>query len=283
MAKKERVKLGDRSYDILIGPKLLGSVGKHVAKIAGRALVISNKRIYRLYGKVLGKALDGSGVDSTVLLLPDGEKYKTSASVAKIHDRLIKDRFDRDSVIIALGGGVIGDIAGFASATYLRGIRFVQVPTTLLSQVDSSVGGKTGVNHPKGKNLIGAFHQPSVVLADTDTLNTLPKAEILCGVAEVIKYGCIADGRFFKFLERNMEALLALEPDVTAQVVKMSCRIKADVVSNDEMEKGRRAILNFWSYYGTCYRGCNRVQKVPSWVCRGDGHENCRDTFADER
>ncbi len=245
MNKKERVELGDRSYDIVIGPKLLSVAGDKVARIADRVLIVSNRQIFNLYGKTLGNGLGISGFQWDKFLLPDGEKYKTSASVAKIHDRLIKDRYDRDSVIVALGGGVIGDIAGFAAAIYLRGIRFIQIPTTLLAQVDSSVGGKTGVNHPKGKNLIGAFHQPSIVLADIDTLKTLPRAEILCGITEVIKYGCIASGRFFRYLEQNMDALLALKPDVVAHVVKTSCRIKADIVSDDEKEKGRRAVLNF--------------------------------------
>ncbi|HEB72776.1 MAG TPA: 3-dehydroquinate synthase, partial [Nitrospirae bacterium] len=201
--------------------------------------------VYGLYGQKLAQGLDKVGVRWEALLLPDGERYKNMAAVERIHDRLIKGRYDRDTVIVALGGGVTGDIAGFSAATYMRGIKLAQAPTTLLSQVDSSVGGKTGVNHPRGKNLIGAFYQPGVVLADISALQTLPDKEIRCGVAEVIKYGLIASARFFKFLEGAIEALTALEPGVTLKVVQRSCRIKADVVAEDEKESGKRAILNF--------------------------------------
>lgn len=241
------MKLGSRSYDILIGQGILeGPAVQSKIKILGdKALVVSNRKVFSLHGDKLGNALNKAGVGWKVALLPDGERHKTMASVEKLHDRLVDGKYDRDAMIIALGGGVIGDIAGFAAATYMRGIRIVQAPTTLLSQVDSSVGGKTGVNHPRGKNLIGAFHQPSLVIADISALKSLPASEILGGIAEVIKYGCIASARFFKFLEENISALAALKPDVTIKAVKMSCRIKAKLVTEDERESGKRAILNF--------------------------------------
>ena len=246
MASKERVGLGDRSYDIVIGGGLLGAkAGRLIGKLGGRALVVSNRRVYSLYGGRLAEGLEKAGVKWSKTLLPDGEKSKTMRSVSALHDALALGKYDRDALVIALGGGVIGDVAGFAAATYMRGVRFAQVPTTLLAQVDSSVGGKTGVNHPKGKNLIGAFHQPSLVIADVDTLATLPKKEVLGGVSEVIKYGCIADSKFFGWLEKNMEGLVNLAPDVTARAVGVSCRIKARVVESDERETGLRAILNF--------------------------------------
>ncbi|MGK7345340.1 MAG: 3-dehydroquinate synthase [Candidatus Nitrospinota bacterium M3_3B_026] len=246
VVRKERVELGPRSYDIVIGPGVLaGRAGRLVRALGEAALVVSNRRVFGLYGGQLGSSLSAAGVEWGKILLPDGERYKTMASVGRVHDRLVAGRYGRDAVVIALGGGVIGDIAGFAAATYMRGVRVAQAPTTLLAQVDSSVGGKTGVNHPKGKNLIGAFHQPSLVMADTATLKTLPAGEILGGAAEVIKYGCIADARFFKFLEGNIEKLVKLEPKTTARAVRTSCRIKAAVVAEDEREAGRRAILNF--------------------------------------
>lgn len=261
MVKKERVRLGPRSYDILIGPGVLARLGERVARLSGRALVVSNRRVYGLYGARALAGLDEAGVRREILLLPDGEKSKNMAAVAKIHDRLTSGRYDRDSVVVALGGGVIGDVAGFAAATYMRGVKVAQAPTTLLAQVDSSVGGKTGVNHPKGKNLIGAFHQPSVVLADVSALRTLPKEEILCGVAEVIKYGCIASARFFGFLERNIGKLAGLEPGVTAEAVRTSCRIKAAVVSEDEREAGRRAVLNFGHTVGHAVEAVTKYRK----------------------
>jgi 3-dehydroquinate synthase len=246
MAAKERVGLGERSYDIVIDSGLLGEkAGRLIAKLGGRALVVSNRRVYALYGQRLAEGLEKAGVKWDKTLLPDGEKSKTMKSVGALHDALAIGKYDRDSLVIALGGGVIGDVVGFASATYMRGVRFAQVPTTLLAQVDSSVGGKTGVNHPKGKNLIGAFHQPSLVIADVDTLATLSKKEVLGGVAEVIKYGCIADAKFFEWLEKNMESLVNLDPGVTAKAVSVSCRIKARVVESDERETGLRATLNF--------------------------------------
>jgi len=243
---KERVRLGARSYNIVIGTGLLGTeAGRLIKGLGNNVLLVSNRRVFGLYGDKLGAGLSRAGVCWDKILLSDGERYKNMEAVSKIHDRLVRGRYDRDALVVALGGGVIGDIAGFAAATYMRGIRVVQMPTTLLSQVDSSVGGKTGVNHPKGKNLIGAFHQPSLVIADVGVLKTLPQAEVLSGVAEVIKYGCIASSGFFKFLEENIKALVALKPSVMQKVVRTSCKIKAEVVADDEREAGRRAILNF--------------------------------------
>lgn len=208
-------------------------------------MIVSNRRVFGLYGGKLAEGLEKAGVRWEKTLLAEGERYKTIESVMEIHDRLIEGKFGRDGLLIALGGGVVGDIAGFAAATYMRGVKIVQVPTTLLSQVDSSVGGKTGVNHPLGKNMIGAFHQPSLVIADTGTLATLPKKEILGGAAEIIKYGCIASAGFFRYLEKNIEKLVGLDSATVKYAVRKSCAIKAEVVAGDEREAGRRAILNF--------------------------------------
>lgn len=261
MIKKERVRLGSRSYNIIIGPDVLTGAGGEIARLSRRALVVTNRRVYGLFGKKLAGGLDRAGVRWEAMLLPDGERHKKMAAVEKIHDRLIKGRYGRDAVVVALGGGVIGDIVGFAAATYMRGISLAQAPTTLLSQVDSSVGGKTGVNHPGGKNLIGAFYQPGVVLADISVLKSLPDTEIRCGVAEVIKYGLIASAKFFKFLEGAIEALTALEPGVTIEVVRRSCRIKAKVVSEDEKESGRREILNFGHTVGHAIEAVTKYRR----------------------
>jgi 3-dehydroquinate synthase len=188
--------------------------------------------------------------------LPDGEAYKTIATLQLILDRLVESGANRDTTVIALGGGVVGDIAGFAAACYMRGVDFVQVPTTLLAQVDSSVGGKTGVNHEKGKNLVGAFHQPRIVLIDTDTLATLPDRELRAGMAEVIKHGAICDAGFFTWLEDNVAALLGRDPDALAHAIRRCCEIKAAVVAEDEHEAGRRAILNFGHTFGHAIERC---------------------------
>ena len=283
------MELGPSSYDIVIGSNVLEkNAGRLIRDISPAALVVSNRRVYGLYGGRLAASLDGAGVRWKKALLADGERHKNMAAVARVHDRLISGRYDRDCVVVALGGGIIGDIAGFAAATYMRGVRVVQVPTTLLAQVDSSVGGKTGVNHPKGKNLIGAFHQPSLVLADVMTLKTLPTEEILCGVAEVIKYGCIVSARFFGFLERNIESLVRLDPRVTARVVRTSCRAKADVVAEDEKEAGRRAILNFGHTVGhaieavTGYRRFRHGHAVAMGMRAAASLSNLKGTLGDK-
>ena len=244
-----KVELGDRSYPILIGEGLLRQpevIRQHV--VARDILIVSNTTVAPLYIESLTAALGGSRVVEAIL--PDGEAHKTLATVSRVVDVLVANRFGRDCTVVALGGGVVGDMAGFAASCYQRGVPYVQVPTTLLAQVDSSVGGKTGVNHPGGKNLIGAFHQPSAVLADTSTLATLPVRELRAGLAEVIKYGLICDAPFFDWLEANMDALLAADPTALAHVIQRSCEIKAQIVGRDEREHGDRALLNLGHTFG---------------------------------
>ncbi|MDJ0777585.1 MAG: 3-dehydroquinate synthase [Gammaproteobacteria bacterium] len=245
------VDLGDRSYPIYIGSQLLGDAGLLRPHLHGSsALIVSNQTVAPLYLDAVAAALDTIGVRRDQLVLPDGEQHKTMAAVEQILDHLLENRHDRRSTIIALGGGVVGDIAGFAAAIYQRGVNFIQVPTTLLSQVDSSVGGKTGVNHPMGKNMIGAFYQPQCVIADIGSLATLPARELSAGLAEVIKYGLIHDAAFFDWLEQHMDELVAGEPELLAEAVLVSCRTKAKVVELDEREAGLRAILNLGHTFG---------------------------------
>jgi 3-dehydroquinate synthase len=237
------VDLGDRSYPIVIGSNLLGSYDLSRQLRGPDCLVVSNETVGPLYLERLKGSLPGRNVET--MLLKDGESWKTLATASSILDRLVALRAGRDTTVLALGGGVVGDIAGFVAACYMRGLAFIQVPTTLLAQVDSSVGGKTGVNHPGGKNLIGAFHQPRLVLIDTDTLQTLPDREFRAGLAEIIKHGAIADPAFFAWLEENMARLRARDPEALAGSIRRSCEIKASVVAEDETEQGRRALLNF--------------------------------------
>jgi 3-dehydroquinate synthase len=245
------VDLDDRSYPIYIGTELLGQadlIGQH---IPGRsALIVTNSTVAPLYLEAVQQALDTRQIRHDRIILDDGEQFKTMASVETIIDLLLTNRHDRRTTVIALGGGVIGDVAGFAASIYQRGVNFIQVPTTLLSQVDSSVGGKTGVNHPLGKNMIGAFFQPQCVIADIDTFNTLPARELSAGLAEVIKYGLINDAEFFGWLEANIDGLSKLDQDLLAQAVLVSCRNKARVVELDERETGLRAILNLGHTFG---------------------------------
>ncbi|TLY72369.1 MAG: 3-dehydroquinate synthase, partial [Gammaproteobacteria bacterium] len=244
-----KVELGSRSYPILIGEGLLGRrelLGQHVP--ARDVLVVSNAIVAPLYLDAVSESLRPRRVVEAVL--PDGEAHKTLANVARLLDVLVANRFGRDCAVIALGGGVVGDMAGFAAACYQRGVSYAQVPTTLLAQVDSSVGGKTGVNHPAGKNLIGAFHQPSVVLTDTRTLATLPARELRAGLAEVIKYGLICDAAFFGWLETHLDELLAGDPAALAHVIRRSCEIKAEIVGRDEREQADRALLNLGHTFG---------------------------------
>jgi 3-dehydroquinate synthase len=244
-----RVDLGERSYPISIGTGLLGNSGLLKPAIKGEhVLIVSNETIAPLYLEELKKGL-GEYRLSTIVL-PDGEKYKQLDILNRIYDILLADKHNRSTTLIALGGGVIGDMTGFAAATYQRGVNFIQVPTTLLAQVDSSVGGKTGVNHPLGKNMIGAFHQPLSVIIDTGVLQTLPDRELSAGLAEVIKYGLIADADFFSWLENSIESLLARNPDSLAEAIERSCANKALVVAEDEKEAGRRAILNLGHTFG---------------------------------
>ena len=244
-----QVDLGDRSYPIFIGPGLVGKPGLLARWIVSRqVMVVTNKTIAPRYLDAVLETLQGFAVESVIL--PDGESYKTLDTMAGIFDALIDKRFNRNATLVALGGGVVGDIAGFAAACYQRGIAFVQVPTTLLAQVDSSVGGKTGVNHPRGKNMIGAFYQPLCVIADTDTLKTLDDRQLRAGIAEVIKYGLIRDPAFFVWLEEHMEALLDRDDEALAFAIERSCRNKASVVAEDEREAGVRATLNLGHTFG---------------------------------
>ena len=241
-----RVMLGERSYDVVIGSDMLSGLAGRLKDFAfSRMVIVSNPTVYGLHGKALLSALSSAGFDAPVILVPDGEEYKELLWAYYIYGGLLKQKLDRASAVVALGGGVIGDISGFVASTYMRGISFIQVPTTLLAQVDSSVGGKTGVNHPLGKNMIGTFHQPRIVWADVSTLRTLPRRELLAGMAEVIKYGVICDEALFRFLEEKREKILGLDGGAVEHLVKRSCEIKADVVSKDERETGLRAILNY--------------------------------------
>jgi len=243
------VSLGARSYPIFIGSGLLADPDCYRPHIPGRqVMIVTNETVAPLYLAAVQTALDGLRVET--LVLPDGEVYKTQGVLELIYDALLSARFSRDCTLVALGGGVIGDMAGFAAACYQRGVAFIQVPTTLLAQVDSSVGGKTGINHPRGKNMIGAFHQPRAVIADTATLNTLPDRELCAGLAEVIKYGLIRDGAFFDWLEAELPALRARDPAALAEAVRRSCENKAQVVAADEREAGERALLNLGHTFG---------------------------------
>jgi len=249
------VELGERSYPIVIGRGLLGGNFDIAQYVHGTDChVVSNDTVAPLY---LDRLLPNiAGRDVASINIADGEAYKTVDTMQQILDELISKSAGRDTTVVALGGGVVGDIAGFAAACYMRGVAFIQVPTTLLAQVDSSVGGKTGVNHEKGKNLIGAFHQPQLVLIDTDTLDTLHERELRAGLAEVIKYGAICDPGFFAWLENNMQALLDRDPAALAHAIQRSCELKAEVVAEDEREAGRRAILNFGHTFGHAIERC---------------------------
>lgn len=244
------IALGERSYSIEIGPGAIARI-TDVQGLGGRsAFIVTNETVAPLYLAKLKSRLAGTFRNVHEVVLPDGEKYKTWDSLAIIFDGLLSNACDRKTVVFALGGGVVGDMAGFAAATYMRGVPFVQVPTTLLAQVDSSVGGKTGINHPMGKNMIGAFYQPLRVVCDLDTLRTLPRRELSAGMAEVIKYGPIADMEFFTWVESNVTDLMHRKPLALAHAVRRSCEIKASVVAQDERESGLRAILNFGHTFG---------------------------------
>ena len=245
------VALAKRSYPIHIGRGLLTDASLILPHLKRkRVAIVTNTTVAPLYLAQLSDTLQASGVQVTPIILPDGEAYKNSDTLNSIYDALLQNRCERSTTLIALGGGVIGDLTGYAAATFLRGVPFIQIPTTLLSQVDSSVGGKTGINHPLGKNMIGAFYQPQVVLADIDTLKTLPPREFSAGVAEVIKYGLIRDAQFFDWLERHMAQLMQLDEAVLSEAIYRSCQNKADVVAKDEHEQGERALLNLGHTFG---------------------------------
>ena len=245
------VGLGERSYPIHIGSGLLANGALLAGHIPNkRAAIVTNTTVAPLYLEQLRQTLQSIGVSSVSVILPDGEVYKTGDTLNLIYDALLTHRCERSTPLIALGGGVVGDMTGFAAASYLRGVPFIQIPTTLLSQVDSSVGGKTGINHPLGKNMIGAFYQPRLVLADIATLDTLPDNELAAGLAEVIKYGLIRDLPFLEWLEQNMDRLLARDTEALQYAVQRSCQNKAEVVAADERESGERALLNLGHTFG---------------------------------
>ncbi|MCL2645294.1 MAG: 3-dehydroquinate synthase, partial [Betaproteobacteria bacterium] len=245
------VDLGTRSYPIHIGVGLIDRAELFVPRLRTRkAAIVTNEVVAPLYLQRLRAGLDRVGVETIPIILPDGETHKEWQVLNTIFDVLLREHCERSTTLIALGGGVVGDIGGFAAACYQRGMPFIQVPTTLLAQVDSSVGGKTAINHPQGKNMIGAFYQPRLVLADTATLDTLPAREFSAGLAEVIKYGLIRDAAFFDWLEQNIDALRALDPETLAWAIERSCRNKAEVVAADETEQGERALLNLGHTFG---------------------------------
>jgi 3-dehydroquinate synthase len=245
--KKLSIDLGQRSYDILIGTNLIEQTGRLIAEVLfpSQVIVLTHPSIKALYGEQLDSALSSVGMKPHWIEIPEGESSKSLAQAGEIFDRLFELNCDRKSLLVALGGGVIGDLTGFIAAVWLRGLPFVQIPTTLLSQVDSSVGGKTAINHPQGKNLIGAFYQPQRVIIDLDTLKTLPVNEFKAGLAEVVKYGVIEDPDFFEFLENNSAAILAQDPQCLQRIVQTSCTVKGQVVEKDETESNHRMILNY--------------------------------------
>jgi len=246
------VDLGDRSYPIVIGRGLLDDgalLTRHIAG-SGKVAIVTNTTVAPLYLEKVAAPLRAAGREVVTIILPDGEEYKNWQSLNLVFDALLANKCDRKTTLVALGGGVIGDLTGYAAASYMRGVPFVQIPTTLLAQVDSSVGGKTGINHPLGKNMIGAFYQPRAVIADTATLDTLPARELSAGLAEVIKHGAILDAGFFDWIEHNIGKLVARDHDALAHAILRSCEIKSDVVKRDEREGGLRAVLNFGHTFG---------------------------------
>lgn len=245
--EKITVNLGERSYDIMIGSEILNGIGEQLKSfnLSPKIAIISNSTVFSLYGEQVADSVRKAGFDLLTVIIPDGEEHKNILTLQHIYSELLRYKLDRKSALIALGGGVVGDITGFAASTYMRGIAYIQIPTTLLAQVDSSVGGKTGIDHELGKNMIGTFWQPSLVWIDIETLKTLPKRELTAGIAEIIKYGVIYDEELFDFLVLNKEKILNLDRNAIVYILKRSCEIKAEVVSKDERESGFRAILNF--------------------------------------
>jgi len=245
--EKIRVDLAERSYNIFIGTNSLDEIGDKLKlfELSPRIAIVSNPTVFSLYGERVSDAVKKAGFDLLTVMIPDGEEYKNLDTLKHIYDNLLKFKLDRKSALIALGGGVVGDITGFAASTYMRGLAYIQVPTTLLAQVDSSVGGKTGIDHELGKNMIGAFWQPGLVWIDVETLTTLPQRQLLAGLAEVIKYGVIYDEKLFVYLENERDKIINLDRDALIYIIKRSCEIKAEVVSKDEREAGLRAILNY--------------------------------------
>ena len=250
--KNLKIDLNERSYDILISRNILSKVGEFISNILEpcRIIIITHPSVRKLFGDEIESGLANVGYSPNVIEIPEGETSKSLRQVELIYDRMLEMKCDRKSVLIALGGGVVGDLTGFTAATFQRGISFIQIPTTLLSQVDSSVGGKTAVNHPRGKNMIGAFYQPKLVVIDLNTLSTLPKNQLRAGLSEVVKYGVIADEKLFVFLENNIQKILSLDSKCLEYIVKTSCAIKARIVEKDERESKYRMILNFGHTFG---------------------------------
>ena len=246
------VSLAGREYDVVIGPGLIDRAGSYIAPLLkrGRTAIVADETVAGLHAGRLVDALAHAGIEARLITIPPGEASKSFEGLADLSDRLLALELDRGDLIVALGGGVVGDLAGFAASIYKRGIDFIQIPTTLLAQVDSSVGGKTAIDTPRGKNLIGAFHQPKLVLADLDVLSTLPDREMACGMAEVIKYGLLGDAAFFAWLERHAAAAMAREPAALAEAVRRCVEMKAQIVIEDEKEAGRRALLNLGHTFG---------------------------------
>lgn len=247
--------LAEKSYDIIIERGALASLGERCRELGlkGKVAVISNPLVSKLYGDLVKSSLEASGYSVASINIPDGEEYKNSSTLNSIYDELLAAGIDRSSFLVALGGGVVGDVAGYAAATWMRGVSFVQVPTTLLAQVDSSVGGKTGIDHPKGKNLIGAFYQPAMVLIDVATLDTLDQRQFRAGLAEVIKYGVVIDSSFFEYVEANLSAIMDKNPATLVEMICRCCQLKAHVVELDEKEAGLRAILNYGHTLGHAF------------------------------
>jgi len=258
-----KVELGERSYPIVTGWNILAGLGEYLANMMGRkkVLIISNPLVFDLYGESLVDSMETAGFTVTTALVPDGEEAKSLETVAKVYGGCCQAGLDRRSVVLALGGGVVGDLAGFVAATFMRGINFVQVPTTLLAQVDSSIGGKVGINLPQGKNLVGAFYQPKLVYMDLQTLKTLPLRELRTGIAEIIKYGVLDSEEFFSYLEDNMELLLKVDGEALSYTVNKSCSIKSDIVSQDEQEGGVRAVLNLGHTIGHAIEALSGYQQ----------------------
>jgi 3-dehydroquinate synthase len=262
--QRVRVELGERSYDVVIGAGLLARAAEFLQplKLGKRGVIITDSTVGRRYAKPLRDALKHGGFSTEILDVPAGEASKSLRQSTRLFERLPSLHLDRQSFVIALGGGVVGDLAGFVAAAYLRGLPFVQIPTSLLAQVDSAVGGKTGVNLPQGKNMVGVFYQPRLVLSDTDVLKTLPERELRAGFAEVIKYGAIRDDKYFSWLERDGQKVLKCQPDAVARAVRRCCELKAEIVSADERDTGVRAFLNFGHTIGHAMEALSEYEGV---------------------
>ena len=257
------VDLGKDSYNIIIDKGILHQVGTLISKVITprKAIIVTDKIVEPLYGNIVLDSLSECKFDVKLVSMEPGEEQKTIAKAEELYESLFDNEMDRKSLIVALGGGVLGDLAGFVASTFMRGIPFVQIPTTLLAQVDSSIGGKVAVNHPRGKNMIGCFYQPRGVFIDTDTLKTLPKAEITAGMVEVIKYGMIKDAAFFEYIEKHLSGILELDPAVLEEIIYNSCKVKAHVVELDEKEEGLRAILNYGHTIGHALEALTSYRK----------------------